>query len=317
MIESEIDCKQILSDIRMSAIAIAQREWLELGALVSNTLPNPLNPMILLPVATGTAVGGKSIALIDVAAIILLADLSLRIIDDCADRDNHHALYTSIGVGRSINYAIALNTLVIRELFNLKIPTQKLASLTSGYFDSFLKVCQGQDQDIKTTVESLSEYEEIVKLKTLPAYEFAAFVGAQMVSKDRNLIELCSTCGVHLGWMTQILDDIESLWFPTTKNRLKEERMTFPILFALKIDHPTSKLLEEQNALQAYDRLRVCDLLDEMGVRTRLMNLALDHRDRAIMLLESCVNPIGSKILGLWLDWLWRDGESFLKAKAR
>ncbi|WP_392532147.1 polyprenyl synthetase family protein [Nostoc sp. C117] len=316
MIESAINYKKILADIRSRAIAIAQGEWLELGALVNNILPSPLNPMILLTVATGTAVGSNSSALIDIAAIIVLADMSLRIIDDCADQDNPYALYKSIGVGQAINYAIALNTLTIRELVNIKIPTQKLASLTNGYFHSFLKVCQGQERDIKRTAKSLEEYQEIVKFKTIPAYEFAAYAGAQITSSDINLIELCSNCGTHLGWMTQILDDIESLWFPIITNSLAEAKMNFPILFGLKLDHPASQLLKQQQTTQGYDRIQLCALLDEMHVRTRLINLALDHRDRAITLLDNCVNPAGSKILRLWLDWLWRDGERLLKAKA-
>jgi hypothetical protein len=86
--------------------------------------------------------------------------------------------------------------------------------------------------------------------------------------------------------------------------------MTFPVLVGLTIEHPNSSLLKKLYAARNYDRDRICALLDQMDVRTRLMHLALDHRDQALKVLG---DNQGRTILKLWLDWLLRDGARLLE----
>ncbi|MEP0857170.1 polyprenyl synthetase family protein [Trichocoleus sp. DQ-U1] len=313
MNELSVNLIDTLVRIRNQAVAMSKGSWSELETLIDSILPDPLNPIALLPIATGKAVGGKLDELIHVAAAVVLIDGSLRIIDDCADKDNPDALYESIGVGRSVNYAMALNTIATRELWRSSLSSDMVKGLLNNYFCSFLQVCQGQDFDINKRINSLPEYQEIVKLKTVAAYEFAAVVGARIACSESNAIALCSNCGAHLGWMTQILDDIEALWFPITENSLEIEKLSFPILLGLTINHSNAHLLEKLCHEKEFDRIQICKLLDEMKVRTRLMNLALDHRDKAIESLSGSLNPEGSQILKIWLDWLLRDGARLLK----
>ena len=201
------------------------------------------------------------------------------------------------------------------EFLHIPLPTDRVDGIIDNYFSSFLQVCQGQDNDINRSVSTLVEYEEVVKRKTVAAYEFAAVVGARAASADSTTIDLCAQCGEHLGWMVQILDDLEALWFPVMENDPEIERLTFPVLLGLTIDHPNAQTLERLYRAKEYDRPRICALLDEMNVRTRLMNLALDHRDKAIEILEhDSFNPEGGAILKLWLDWLMRDGTRLLES---
>ena len=55
-----IDLTDVLSHIRTRAVAMADGGWPELGALIHSILPDPLNPVVLLSIATGNAVGGKT-----------------------------------------------------------------------------------------------------------------------------------------------------------------------------------------------------------------------------------------------------------------
>lgn len=96
-----VNLVEILANIRHQIIAILPKEWVDIVDLTNVMLGSQLNPMVLLPVATGIASGGKIEQLIDVAASIVLVDLSLRIIDDCADRDNDNALYHTVGFSSS------------------------------------------------------------------------------------------------------------------------------------------------------------------------------------------------------------------------
>ena len=304
----------MLASIRSRVVMLAKGGWPALGSLVDSILPMPLDPMALLPIATCRAAGGAISESINVAVAVVLVDISLRIIDDCADMDDPEALYRSIGVGRSINYAMALSTIATCELSRSHLPANRLEELLNCYFRSFLHVCQGQDDDISKPMKTLAEYEEVVKLKTVAAYEFATRVGAHIATSDPNVIAFCSNCGIHLGWMTQILDDIEALWFPSVENSSGIEKPTFPLLFGLIIDHPNTQLLEKLRYAKNYDRTQICTLLDEMNVRSRLLNLALGHRDQAIEALTGSLNPEGGIILRLWLDWLLRDCSRLLEA---
>ncbi len=313
MNQPSLNLDNTLVEIRSLAISMAIQEWEELGSLMDEILPNPLNPFFLLPVATGKACEGSIKRLIQISAILVLIDLSLRVIDDCADRDNPHSLDRSIGFGRSINYAVVLKTIATRELLKVAIANHDSEDLIQYYFDSFLQVCKGQDRDMKSNVNSLHEYQKLVKLKTIPAYEFVTVIGARMASTDENFIALSAKCGQHLGWMTQILDDIESLWFPLVENSREVEKKTFPVLLGLNLDHPNAKIIEELFQRKEYDRVRICNLLDDMNVRTRLIDLALDHRDEAIKSLDNLPNPQGKIILNIWLDWYLGDAEGLLK----
>ena len=300
---------EVLARIRAHCLALCQAEWAELGALVNSIFPDPLDPIALLPIATGRAAGAALEDLEQAAAATLPVSLALRIVDDYADRDDPGALDQSIGPGRAMNAALALNAIGARQ-FSRQHPFQ--GPIQDSYYRAFLQVCQGQDRDMAQPASSLADYEAIVRLKTVAAYEFAAGIGARLASADPDLIARCSQCGLHLGWMTQILDDIESLWFPVAESAADVEKPTFPVLLGLRMDHPNAQLLGKLYQAQTYDRLRICALLDEMDVRRQLMHTALDHRDAALEALRGAPNPEGAAILQLWLDWLLRDGAHLL-----
>lgn len=156
-----------------------------------------------------------------------------------------------------------------------------------------------------------TEYEKVVRLKTVAAYEFAAMAGALAATSERSAIDLCARSGAHLGWMAQILDDIEALWFPIDADS-DGERRTFPVMFALTLDHPNARQLRQRIETQEYDRRQLCRLLDAMDVRSRLLEAALDHRDQALNILRASFPPAGAEILGLYLDWLLGDGARLL-----
>ncbi|MBN2147580.1 MAG: polyprenyl synthetase family protein [Anaerolineales bacterium] len=302
-----LDIRLILAHIRLCCLALCQQEWLALAEIADALLPDPLDPIALIPIATGCASGSPPIDdLEQAAAALLLVSLSLRIADDCADQDNPNALYQEIGLGRAVNAALAFNAIGAREFSHHN-------QITGFYNHAFLQVCRGQDADIAQFVDSLADYEQIVRHKTVAAYEFAAALGAHIATTDPAIIARCSQCGVHLGWMAQILDDIETLWFPETESPTEFKKTAFPILLGLSIDHPNAKLLGEIIHTQEYDRTRICELLDDMDVRARLIHTALDHRDAALTTLRGAPHPEGADILNLWLNWLLRDAARLIE----
>lgn len=308
MKQSLLQLSQLLSEIRKQAVEIASQRWPELGIWLSAVLPNPLGVMALLPVVTGVGTGGQLERIIKIAAAIVLIDLSLRIVDDCNDQDNPNALYISLGPGNAMNYAMALNAIAAYEVSKFSIADRHSNSLLDRYFNAFIDVCHGQDLDVNNEVIDLDDYKKLVKLKSIPAYEFSAISGACLSTSEIEVITQCSNCGKHLGWMAQILDDIESLWFPAQETLHETKKKTFPILLGMSIEHNNKNLLIEIVNSKDFDRHKICRILDEMNIRNILVKLALDHRDRGIESLNDVINHVGKEILENCLAWYLRDG---------
>jgi len=281
IVGATLNLPAVLAAIRREALAIAAGGWATLGELVDTLLPDPLDPMALLPIATGLAGGGALETLIPVAAAIVLVDAALRIADDCADRDDPNALYQAIGVGRAINASLALTTLATRALAQATIPSQRAGALMATYFEAFIAVCQGQDRDQQPGTGTLKDYQALVEHKTVAAYQFAALAGALTASDDAATLERCAACGAHLGWMAQILDDIESLWFPIDPTTISSPYLTFPTLLGLSRASPQIDALRALLDDPAPSRAALCATLDAMHIRPQLMEAALDHRDQA------------------------------------
>ncbi|MCH9639288.1 MAG: polyprenyl synthetase family protein [Betaproteobacteria bacterium] len=302
----EIDLIEVLADIRARVLALGEAAWPELSYLIERSLPNPLPPMSLLPIVASEAIGIRTDKVIEVAAHIVLLDIALRTVDDCADEDNPNALYKFIGIGRAMNLAMALQTIVSNGLGCLN-------SISSEYYMSLLQVCRGQELDMKHAATTMEEYVNIVKLKTVAAYRFSVLAGGLAGTEDKKLLAQCALCGEHLGWMAQILDDIESLWFPAVKNRQMEELFTFPVFYGLEKTHPAAAELKVYMDNAHMDRSEICALLDDMNIRQELMTLALDHRDMAYQVLGKPFCQEGVVTLKILLDWLLRDGARLLE----
>lgn len=310
-----MDLALVLDSIRNRAVDMAQGGWSDLGNILDSALPNPLNPFALLPIATGTAVGGNIDDLIPVASAITLIDMALRIVDDSVDQDDNSALFHKIGVNRALNVAMALNTIATRELAYIQLPPDRFERVINGYFRAFLQVTDGQDQDLQGHATTLSQYQDIVRSKTVAAYEFASVIGAYVATSDTHAIARCSQCGIHLGWMTQILNDIAGLWFPLTKHDKEVRKLTFPVLVALSMNHPNAQKLKKHYRAKDYDRPQILALLDDMNIRTVLMTQALDHRDKALDALGAPLNLEGQAILQHWLNWFLSDGVTLLNSQ--
>lgn len=329
MNRAKIDVAALLAEIRGLAVEQAARAWPQLGALVDGALSLPLGPFALLPVCTGIACGASLDLLKPAAACVSLAALALRIVDDCADGDNPHALYVDNGLGRTVNAAAALSMVALQELTQLPFPVPQTPhsppqsypvlpmSVGDAYLQAFLQVCAGQDGDLRAEVQTLEEYCALVEAKTVAAYRFAAWLGGRCAGSEESVLLRAATCGMHLGWMMQMLDDIEALWFPGGPSDLALGRLTFPPLYGLTMSHGTvdHTAVDELAALcQAppFAEARIRQLLDEMGVRPLLMSHALDHRDAALASLASPLLPLGRDLLQHWLNWVLRDGERLL-----
>ncbi|ABW30954.1 polyprenyl synthetase family protein [Acaryochloris marina] len=303
----------ILKAIRLSVITLASDADIALGELMSTTLPDPLPPVAILPVATGLACGGSIEQLIPVTSTIVAVAFALRTLDDIADQDNSNALHQKIGIGRAANFSAALIALASREIGVLSKSSPDSILMTGDYFDALLRIFVGQDKDIQREVRSLVAYEEVVELKTVAAYELAAIVGANAVTADGNFTKKCRVCGRHIGWAQQILDDIEAFWFLDNAEESGHEQYTYPVLLGIENGGSTGEAVSRLCNQKDRNDDAIRNLLDSLDVRGQLMMRALDHRDQALLVLGPPLRSEGHQLIKLWFDWLFRDGERLLK----
>jgi geranylgeranyl diphosphate synthase type I len=263
-------------------------------------LPRALDPVALLPVATGVACGGSAPDLVPTAAALVLFGTALRILDDLADRDNPAALYHRVGDGRAAHAAAALGSLAITALGRGDHGGSRLATEASS---AWVDVCAAQDQELAAPPRSIAAYGRIVARKTLAPYAFSARAGAIAANAAPDQVRRAEGCGRSVGLLVQTLDDIEGLYFPDGPSDLSQGRWTLPVLTALSTPVGASV----RKAAAAGDNDRVRTLLDGVGVRRTLMTRALDARDRALEALDEPMLPGGRVMLETWLTWLLRD----------
>ena len=299
------EMKILLDAVRKHAIdLVAKGGNNELAIIVNENLQNPLQVTVLFPFVSGKSLGINTSELIEIASCVLLSDMALRIADDCADKDNPYALYKRIGVGRSMNLVLLLTT-ISSNRFSANNELRK------GYHSSLINVCIGQEYDMTKLPADLDEYTEIVSLKTIAAYRYAFLSGALSHTNDENTIDTLTQCGEHLGWMAQILDDIETLWKPLY-NKEKLNTFTFPILYGLQLTHPKAITLRTLIQNPTPNSYEIYTVLDEMNLRHESMHIALDHRDQALQLLKDNFPKEGANMLKIILDWLFRDAQLLL-----
>jgi geranylgeranyl pyrophosphate synthase len=304
-----------LADIRDRAVASALEAWPAQRELLAGWLPRPSDPQVVLPLATAVGVGAELDAAVSFATVWALICFSVRVLDDCADQDNPRALHLSIGLPRAFNLGTAGLLHAGAELGRLVGEPHRVADVLRRYLDIGVQACAGQDRDITAPPASLQDYLELVEDKTACAFSFAAWGGARLNTDHEPALSAAAACGRHIGTMLQILDDLEAAWFPVGLSDLRQGKRTLPMFFGLaQVDHPAHAELAEllgAGVPWANER-RVLEILDEMDIRRRLVWAAVKERDLARAEIAQLPHPDGAQLLGVFLDWTFRDAEQML-----
>lgn len=288
--------------IRQRALGIGLDAWPELGGDLQQVLPDPLDGFALLPVITAIAVGGPAARErgTAVAAPIVLQALAFTILDDIVDDDREHSVPRRWGAARAATFAGTLQSVALGAVHGLRIP-----NLVEAWLAAAVRVHQGQEQDRRVDIGSLRDYRQVVQHKTVDAFAFAALAGAMAADPHSPSLEACQRAGAHLGWMIQLLDDLDAFWGPVGEAELARGLRTFPFWLGVERGVPEVRAWSaDPGAAGALDRLRRG--LDASGIRSDVLRLAADERDHAIQALAG-LDPAASDGLSAWLDWLFRD----------
>lgn len=291
--------------------------WPELKALFDGLFENPppLFSAAILPMACCRAVGGAARAAIPVAAALLAAQVSLRIVDDIEDRDRPGQLWQQIGAGRAWNYAAAIHTLSFQILAQARLPAPALANINQLFIDAFMVITAGQERDLSGPPATIDDYWRMLEWKTGAAYAAACAGGALAGSDEPALIEACEQFGHHTGLTIQVFNDLESIWMPGGASDLEQGKVTLPLLYGLSLEHPAREELAAlaRNNQIAANAARIQQILDAIDARQFMVWAALQQRDAALTALASLPANDGRDALEAYVTGMFGDLDVILR----
>jgi geranylgeranyl pyrophosphate synthase len=288
--------------------------WPELRDLVEELFGDALIPEVILPLAACKAAGGEAKDAVHVSAALVAAASSLRILDDLEDQDRPDRLWNQVGPARAWNYAAALQSMSFDVLAQASLAPDLVHSIISTFTDAFLHVAYGQDRDLIGDTRSIEAYWATVAEKVAYAYATACTAGAMIATDNRDLIRACGDFGFHLGFVIQVVNDMESIWSPDGETDLKQGKVTLPLLYGLTSDHSQhSELVSLVKADEiASSGERIKEILDSIDTRSFLIWSALKEREQALEAISICPDPEGKEALEAYVTGLFGDIESLL-----
>lgn len=307
------EADRALGAIRRGLVERGPPSWPDLGRRLDGLLPNPLPAYALLPVATCRAAGGTLDDVLPVARAWVLTATSIRILDDCADRDERGALHEQIGVGAAANLAVAFLMHGAAQLEEIPDPDARRA-VVADFHRAFLQTCRGQSRDIEGRADSLDDYLRLVEHKTGCGFAFAGSAGVRVVSERQPWVSAGAACGYHIGFLLQLLDDLEACTLAGGRSDLARGKPGFPVWFALA-RHPSSRPVLEgclRGPVSPREEAAILAWLESVDIRRYVVWSALEERDLARASLSALPDPSGLALLDVYLASLLQDVSGLL-----
>jgi len=288
--------------------------WPGLGVVLEEFLEGALPTEAALPLAACRAVGGNPKQATHVAAGVIAAVAALRILDDLLDLDRPGALWEQVGPVQSWNYAAAAQMLALDIVAGAPLRPEVTARVCRAFTHAFLRVSAGQDRDLAGLSRTLEEYWLTTAMKSGFAYGTACAAGAMVGSESSELVSACRQFGLHLGYVIQLFNDLESIWQPDGASDLEQGKVSLPLLYALQVEHPQQE--ELRNLVEAGDigvqSERVVEILEAAGAREYVVWAALEEREKGLNALRVCPEPAGGEALAAYMSGIFGDIELFV-----
>jgi geranylgeranyl diphosphate synthase type I len=258
------------------------------------------------PVKACEAVGGQSANVIPAVAAITCAHMAIMLVDDILDDDPRGA-YRHLGVGKTANLAVGLNSLGLSVLMAGSSGSNGLHA-AQELNEMMQTTAYGQDLDVMN-VHTEESYWAVTRSKSSPYFGAALYLGALFGGASLDLAKQLKQFGELYGEIMQIHDDLnDSLAVPANVDWLAG-RSPLPLLFAQLVDHPEREWfvelrskVEDPIALEEAQSILVrCgaisysvnELLRRHGQATELLKKIQLANPMALMqLLEEAIAPV-------------------------
>jgi geranylgeranyl diphosphate synthase, type I len=265
----------------------------------------------LLPGLCCQAAGGDPHWADDVAAAWLLYYVAADLMDTVEDRDEPDAWWAGLGPGFALNVASGLYFSASQALNHLQFqPETKSAAseVTKSFYNSFLKMCNGQHADLLQAEPTLQQYWETASGKSGVFFSLACQAGARLAANNGTCLDGYAEFGHHLGLLVQILDDLDDFRSPNVADSL-------PALSSLSRSLPLAYALEvypEEIGVRLRDELRASrldpqgarhtwELIEGSGAAMYMLAEMERHRTKALIALQRAnpLEPAGEQLASL------------------
>ena len=167
-----------------------------------------------------------------------------------------------------------------------------------------LTLSAGQDSDLQQRSRTLSHYVELVARKTCPMTAFAISAGVRVAGAEAAAVEAARLCGHHIGFLIQLLDDLEAATHSTHHEFGSGHGLTFPVLVAMEAAPELAEALVVKAT--APDPGDIRRELARLGAGAMMVDLVERHRAKAL----ECASAFDRQgFVEVWLRWVLRDVE--------
>ena len=257
------------------------------------------------------AVGGRWREALPLACGLELVHNFSLIHDDVEDgsalRRHRPTVWSLWGVPQATNTGDAMFSLAhlaVHGLADLGLACDVVLAILRRLEQACLALCEGQCLDIafeESQQVSISTYQRMISGKTAALLACAAEAGALVGSGLSGPHDLLAMFGRELGLAFQMVDDLLGIWGASAVtgkpegDDLRSRKKTLPVLYALEAmaergDDRLARLMA-QPALAEAEVAAAIRLVEDSGARERVVSLAQEHTERALMALDQAVGP--------------------------
>lgn len=291
----------VASDIPVYDMLRYYMGWVDVeGRPCVATEGKALRPTLCLFACEATG-GSNADAMPAAVALEFIHNFSL-IHDDIQDRDEtrHHrkTLWAVWGIPKALVAGNVLRVIAdssLEQLLDQGVEVDRALGATSLLTEAYLQMIEGQYLDLSYEGRpdiGMSDYLDMISRKTGALIRCALNLGAYIGTRNDDTVKAFRKCGVSLGYVFQIIDDVLGVWGeeentgkPVGADILRKKN-SFPVVHAMSQAQGRDKQflseIYQKEELDDKDVDVVLDVMDRVKTREFAEKLAFEHCSDAL-----------------------------------
>ena len=216
--------------------------------------------------------------------------------DDVMDKAQVRRGRPTVHVKWNANTAILSGDQMMIEAYKLlsQVPEDKLATTLRLFNQMATEICEGQQYDVdfeSRTDVTISEYMEMIRLKTSVLLATALKIGAYIADATEEQQEQIYNYGIHLGLAFQIQDDMldcygdQATFGKAIGGDIAENKKTYLWLTAAQKGAIDELAMREESMTQRFERILA--IYDRLGVKAAAQEAIRLQTNQAINCLDA------------------------------
>lgn len=216
--------------------------------------------------------------------------------DDVMDKAQVRRGRPTVHVRWNANTAILSGDQMMIEAYKLlsRVPEKKLAKTLRLFNQMATEICEGQQYDVdfeSRTDVTISEYMEMIRLKTSVLLATALKIGAYIADATEEQQEQIYNYGIHLGLAFQIQDDMldcygdQATFGKAIGGDIAENKKTYLWLTAAQKGAIDELAMREESMTQRFERILA--IYDRLGVKAAAQEAIRLQTNQAINCLDA------------------------------